>query len=60
MPDTRTPGQVFAAALRQAWQTDPTFVVCAAVAIVGMSLVTCVAVLALLVRLVELWKGCPS
>jgi hypothetical protein len=58
MPDTRTPGQVFTKALRQAWRTDPTFVICAAVAVVGMSLVTCVAVFALLVRLTELWKGC--
>jgi hypothetical protein len=54
-----TAGEIFAAALRKAWRTDPTFVVCAAVAVIGMSLVTCVAVLALLVRLVELWKGCP-
>jgi hypothetical protein len=58
MSDTPTPGQVFVAALRQAWRTDPTFVVCAAVAVVGMSLTTCVAALALLVRLAELWKGC--
>jgi hypothetical protein len=58
MPDTRTPGQIFAAALRQAWRTDPTFVICAAVAVLGMSLVTGVAGLALLLRLTELWKGC--
>jgi hypothetical protein len=50
--------QVFAAVLRKAWRTDPTFTICAAIAVAAMLMVTCVAVLALLVRLTELWKGC--
>lgn len=68
MPDTPTPGQVFWQTLRQvqvfwqtlrqAWRTDPTFVVCAAVGVVGMSCIMAVAALALLLRIVERWKGC--
>jgi hypothetical protein len=57
MPDP-TFTQVCAAVLRKAWRSDPTFVICAAVAVAGMLLVTGVAGLALLLRLFELWKGC--
>lgn len=58
MPDPPTPWQVFWRTLRQAWRTDPTYVVCAAVAVVCVVCVTSVGALALLLRIVERWRGC--
>jgi hypothetical protein len=57
-PAPSTPGEAFWRTIRQAWRSDPTFVIVAWVAVLGMSLVALVAMCALLARAVALWKGC--